>query len=134
MSEPRWHTGDPAGRALYCHRHCVGMVDSKELADEIVAAMNGAAPNDRQGICEALSREANRIWGSQAKDFPSNVLDVVSYYRQAGNAMMFWLSTHPSGRWIKGEGFTDNSAMGQPITSLRESSTGSETKDNHEED
>jgi len=32
--------------------------------------MNGVAPNDRYGICAALSREANRIFTPQAKVLP----------------------------------------------------------------
>jgi len=46
--------------------------------------MNGVAPNDRYGICAALSREANRIFNTQAKDYPSNVLDVVGWNLRSG--------------------------------------------------
>jgi hypothetical protein len=84
MSEPRWRVGQKLGRTLYKNNHCVGMVDSPELAAEIVACMNGAAPNDREGIVRALQREANRIFQKQAQDFPSNVLDRVSLNLSAG--------------------------------------------------
>jgi len=32
-------------------------------------------------------------------------------YRQGGKLMTFWLFTHPSGRWLKGEGESDESAV-----------------------
>ena len=35
--------------------------------------------HERKIIREALSREANRIFGQQAKDYPSNVLDTVAW-------------------------------------------------------
>jgi len=34
-------------------------------------------------------------------------------YRQGGAQMTFWLLTHPSGRWVKGEGLTDEHALEQ---------------------
>lgn len=34
-------------------------------------------------------------------------------YRVAGQAHTFWLMTHPSGRWLKGEGVTDATALDQ---------------------
>jgi hypothetical protein len=37
---PRWRVGRKLGRTLYVNDVCVGMVDSAELATEIVAAMN----------------------------------------------------------------------------------------------
>lgn len=41
--------------------------------------MNGAAPNDREAICAALSRVANRIYQKQDKDYSSDVLDVFAW-------------------------------------------------------
>jgi hypothetical protein len=32
-------------------------------------------------------------------------------YRQNGNLLTFWLFTHPSGRFIKGEGLSDADAV-----------------------
>ena len=32
-------------------------------------------------------------------------------YRLSGNRYTFWLLTHPSGRWVKGEGETDRMAL-----------------------
>lgn len=32
-------------------------------------------------------------------------------YRLRGSRMTFWLWTHPNGRWIKGEGITDQEAL-----------------------
>lgn len=37
---PRWRTGTKLGRTLYLDNHCVGMVDTPEIANLIVAAMN----------------------------------------------------------------------------------------------
>jgi hypothetical protein len=84
VSDPRWRVGQKLGRTLYRQDRCVGMVDTPELASEIVAAMNGAAPNDRESIAKALSREANRIFNKQARDFPSNVLDALALAIRAG--------------------------------------------------
>ena len=39
----RWRVGRKLGRTLYKDDRCVGMVDTPELAAEIVAAMNEAA-------------------------------------------------------------------------------------------
>lgn len=86
MIEPRWRVGRKLGRTIYRDWVCVGMVDTPELAAEIVAAMNGAAPNDREGIAAALSREANRIYNTQDLDYPSNVLDVVALNLRAGRS------------------------------------------------
>lgn len=32
-------------------------------------------------------------------------------YRQGGHLMMFWLFTHPDGRWLKGEADSDRQAV-----------------------
>lgn len=40
----RWRVGRKLGRTLYRDEHCVGMVDTPELAAEIVSALNGSAP------------------------------------------------------------------------------------------
>lgn len=42
--EPRWRAGRKLGRTLYRDGQCVGMVDSVEIAEAIVAAMNYAQP------------------------------------------------------------------------------------------
>lgn len=34
-------------------------------------------------------------------------------YRLDGVSYTFWLFTHPSGRWVKGEGSTDEEALAQ---------------------
>lgn len=34
-------------------------------------------------------------------------------YRQHGQDWTFWLLTHPSGRWVKGEGVSDGLALAQ---------------------
>ena len=39
-------------------------------------------------------------------------------YRANGQRMTFWLFTHPSGRWIKGEGSTDAEAVQAAIAAL----------------
>ena len=82
--KPRWRVGTKLGRTLYRNEQCVGIVDSRELAAEIVAAMNEAAPNDREGIARALMAEANRIFQTQAKDYPSNTLDTVALNLRCG--------------------------------------------------
>jgi hypothetical protein len=40
MSDPPWRVGMKLGRTLYFNDLCVGMVDTKELAADIVSAMN----------------------------------------------------------------------------------------------
>lgn len=37
---PRWRVGKSLGRTLYVDDRCIGMVDTAELAESIVAAMN----------------------------------------------------------------------------------------------
>lgn len=39
-------------------------------------------------------------------------------YRLGGEARTFWLFTHPSGRWFKGEGVTDAAALAEILTSV----------------
>jgi hypothetical protein len=101
VSEPRWRVGKELERALYRNDQCVGMVDSPELAAEIVAALNGVAPNDRDGIVASLSREANRIFNKQNKDYPSNVLDAVAWNIRAGENDFLTERKHPSGRGME---------------------------------
>jgi hypothetical protein len=77
------------------------MVDSPEVAAEIVAALNGAAVNDREFIAAALGREANRIFQHGAKDFPSNVLDAVAWNLRAGETEFLSERKHPGGFGIE---------------------------------
>jgi|ERR1017187_869754 hypothetical protein len=100
MSEQRWKTGEPINRGLYrCGQYC-GSIDSAELASEIVTVLNGEAPNDREGICSALSREANRIFQQQEKEYPSNVLDIVSWNLMSGETEALTIRKHPGGKGI----------------------------------
>lgn len=101
MNEPRWRVGRTLGRTLYREGRCVGMVDSPELAAEIVAALNNVAPNDRVGICASMVREANRIFNKQAQDYPSNVLDIVAWNLRAGEDEYLTEKKHPSGRGLE---------------------------------
>jgi len=101
VSDPRWKAGDPLGRGLYRVGRYVGILDSEELAAEVVAALNGVAPNDREAICAALSREANRIYNKQAKDYPSNVLDVVAWNLRSGQDDFLSERKHPSGQGLE---------------------------------
>jgi hypothetical protein len=55
---PRWRVGRKLGRTLYLNDQCVGMVDTPEMAADIVAAMNAiprcvrcGAPYDNTGAC-----------------------------------------------------------------------------------
>ena len=41
MAKRTWRVGGKLGRTLYKNGACVGMVDSPELATEIVRALNG---------------------------------------------------------------------------------------------
>jgi hypothetical protein len=77
------------------------MVDSPEIAAEIVAALNGVAPNDRAGICTSLRAEANRIYQQQERDYPSNVLDVLAWNLGAGETEFLTVRKHPSGRGLE---------------------------------
>jgi hypothetical protein len=74
----RWRVGTKLGRTICRNERLVGMVDTVELATEIVSALNKEAPNDREGIACALTREANRIFHTQEKDYPSNMLDRIA--------------------------------------------------------
>ena len=50
---------------------------------------------------DALARAREKGW----------TVAVHNDYRQNGNPMTFWLLTHPCGRWLKGEGKTDDAAL-----------------------
>ena len=52
MSEPKWRVGRTLGRTLYLNGQCVGMVDTKELATDIVDRMNGPQPPPRGLPCK----------------------------------------------------------------------------------
>jgi hypothetical protein len=41
-------------------------------------------------------------------------------YKLHGLSMTFWLFTHASGRWIKGEGATDEEALAECLRHARE--------------
>ena len=38
--QPTWRVGKSLGRTLYCDEHCIGIVDTPDLAAAIVEAMN----------------------------------------------------------------------------------------------
>jgi hypothetical protein len=59
-----------------------------------------AAPNDREAIADAISREANRIWQTQEPDYPSNVLDTVGWNIRAGLSDLLTERKHPSGKGL----------------------------------
>lgn len=40
-------------------------------------------------------------------------------YRLNGKRMTFWLMTQPNGRWLKGEGETDEEALSQIVDQVR---------------
>jgi len=85
--KPRWRIGnwkDESPCMIFRDGRCVGMLHSPELAEEMVNVLNGAAKNDREFIAKALSKEANRIFNEQQMDYPSNVLDRVSYNLRCG--------------------------------------------------
>lgn len=107
-NQMRWRVGNKLGRTLYRNDQIVGMVDSKELATEIVDALNGAAPNDREALAKGLSREANRIFNKQERDYPSNVLDVVAYWIRSGATENF--TVHPGDGFPKGKHVTEQDA------------------------
>lgn len=97
----KWRKGRKVGRTLYVGDRLVGLVDDEGIADAIVSAMNGCAPNHRAGIAAAISREANRIYNKQGQDFPSNVLDVLAVNIRAGRCEDL---TEPED-WMKRQGF-----------------------------
>jgi hypothetical protein len=118
VSQPRWRAGAKLGRTLYRNDRCVGMVDSPELAAEIVAALNGVAPNDRQGICDALAREANRVFNRQEKDYPSNVLDAIAWNLKMGEDEFLSERKHPGGKGIELPGVEVHPAYEPPKVEL----------------
>ena len=80
----RWRVGTKLGRTLYRNNQLVGMMDTPELAAEVVAVMNKEAPNDREGITNSLSRESNRVWGTMTQNFPTNIIDQLVRSIRAG--------------------------------------------------
>lgn len=47
-----------------------------------------------------------------------------SDYKQDGVWYTFWLFTHENGRWIKGEGITDDEALNRAIDDAAEEAGG----------
>ncbi len=68
----------------------------------LVAALAGAAQPQAEGARDADDLRAQG-WA----------VAVHNDYRQDGAARTFWLLTHASGRWVKGEGRTDAEALDQ---------------------
>jgi hypothetical protein len=72
MSDARWRVGAKLGRTLYRDDRCVGMVDTPELAAEIVTAMNRwvgqpvvVVPNPNQNSLHCIAcgtQLALRFW------------------------------------------------------------------------
>lgn len=77
-NKPPWTQDDKDRRLIMHHGHLAAMASSEELAKDIVTTMNGQAPNTRAHIVRLLSREANRIYNNQEKEYPSNVLDTLA--------------------------------------------------------
>lgn len=50
-------------------------------------------------------------------------------YRVDGKCATFWLWTHPSGRWLKGEGQTDDVALAECLRALSLSEAASDPRD-----
>lgn len=76
-----------------------------------------------------LAREVTRFFASRPRPaVDGGVLNelraqgwtvaVHNDYRLGGEPHTFWLLTHPSGRWIKGEGRTDDEALAQCLALL----------------
>ena len=66
LLEPRWRTGRTLFRTLYLDGNCVGMVDSPELAANIVGAMNGEAAEFRR---KWLGAEAAAATANEALEY-----------------------------------------------------------------
>lgn len=69
-----WRVGRKLGRTLYRDGECIGMVDSPELAAEIVAAMNGRDAVIKQ-LAKSLRDEANRAerWAKEGTETNGNL-------------------------------------------------------------
>ena len=72
--------------------------------------MPKAAEGDHLGMLAALRAEG---W----------MVAVHNDYRQRGKLHTFWLFTHPSGRYIKGEGLTDDEAVRMAILTMKKRGT-----------
>jgi hypothetical protein len=58
----RWRVGRTLGRTLYRDDVCVGMVDTPELAAEIVEKMNGDAKKPNLRLCGSRPGPGEAIW------------------------------------------------------------------------
>lgn len=79
---------------------------------EEVAALS-AAEVVRESLSEMLRQIREAGWS----------VAVHNDYRQNGIACTFWLFTHPNGKWLKGEGRTDEQAVGAVLRGIMEDRT-----------
>lgn len=79
---------------------------TREVVDRVADEMAMKLPGTRVGCDYSLDHltELRAAGWSVA---------VHNDYRQDGASMTFWLLTYPDGRWVKGEGATDASALEQ---------------------
>ena len=97
------------------------MSDIEEKAREIVADYIGYSTHDQllvSAIASALLQERERAakypdWEGKLQHLRNDGWMVAAHndYRLSGEFYTFWLLTHPSGRWLKGEGKSDAEAM-----------------------
>ena len=70
MSEPRWRVGRKLGRTLYRDDECIGMVDTRALAAQIVDAMNRLDALDVPMVATCFACQPSRE-GTMASPVPT---------------------------------------------------------------
>jgi hypothetical protein len=71
------------------------------ILDAVIAKLEAKPPDDDQCLGFYIRQLHAGGWR----------VAVHNDYRQDGAEMTFWLFTHPTGRWIKGEGASDLEAV-----------------------
>jgi FAD/FMN-containing dehydrogenase len=127
----------PYGRAGSAPDACEGT--ARKLAAVIRARGEGAQ-------VEHLSQPSPAEWQQERERLREAgwMVAVHNDYRLNGEPHTFWLFTHPSGRWIKGEGRTDEIALNEcvrealaaaappPLSELRHRLSEDKSKHRHE--
>lgn len=83
--------------------------------DADVAAEHAA---DLRLILAALEARGKALEALEALRAAGWSVAVHNDYRLNGEPHTFWLFTHPDGRWVKGEGRTDDEALTRALTAL----------------
>lgn len=112
--EPRWAVSELDEKIVLLDKRVAFMASYAETAKDIVETMNGNAPNTRAHIVRCLRREANRIYNSQEREYPSNVLDIVADRLADGEDVNLTVSDRP----VSDRPVSDRPVSDRPVSGI----------------